>query len=119
MNYMEFASDIWAHFFYEHDFGGFFLGKIPLLKKLNWREMFSLKAAFGKLTERNNGMNGHHGSILRFPEGMTDLREPYVEVGAGISNIFRLFRVDCFWRLTNLERAERRFMVTGGIELKF
>ncbi|MCX7649772.1 MAG: hypothetical protein N2050_04365, partial [Flavobacteriales bacterium] len=28
--------------------------------------------------------------------------QPYYEVGVGIENIFRVFRLDFIWRLTNL-----------------
>lgn len=43
MNFYEFSSDAWISFFYEHHFNGFLLGRVPLLKKLNWREVFVSK----------------------------------------------------------------------------
>ena len=34
MDFYEFASDLWGAVFWEHHFRGFFLGKIPLMKRL-------------------------------------------------------------------------------------
>ncbi|MEG2849296.1 MAG: carboxypeptidase-like regulatory domain-containing protein, partial [Bacteroidales bacterium] len=82
--------------FYQHNFKGFFLGKIPLLKNLKWREAISIKGVYGTLSKKNN----LEKPILLFPEGMSDLKKPYVEMGVGITNIFRIFRVDTYWRLT-------------------
>jgi hypothetical protein len=58
--------------FYNQYFNGFFLNKIPLLRKLRWQEVVSL-------------------NYLQTP----DLRH-YVEVGAGIEHIFKVIRVDYY-----------------------
>ena len=131
MAFYEFASDTWTTLFLEHNFGGFFLGKIPLIRKLHWREVFTLKAAYGTLSEKNNGIIGSRSSSdapMLFPAGMSSLNKPYVEVGAGISNILRLLRVDAFWRLTHrhietpageMIKSPNCFVVNIGLELKF
>jgi hypothetical protein len=70
MEFYEFASDSWATIFVEHNFGGFFLGKVPLLRKLNLREVATFKAAYGTLSDRNNGIVGTEASkdaALLFP----------------------------------------------------
>ena len=105
----EFASDTWVTLFYEHNFGGFFLGKIPVIKKLQFQEVFTLKTTYGFLSERNRE------GTLQFPEGLKELKYPYVEIGAGITNILRMFRVDCFWRVTHGMKVRATF----GVELKF
>ena len=132
MDFYEFASDTWTTLFYEHNFKGFFLGKIPLMKKLQWREVFTLKAGYGTLSKANNGItDGKIGNPLStipgtgsgqkyegmeapmlFPEGMSSLRKPYVEMGVGVTNIFRVFRVDVFWRMTH------RFKIEDGVKVK-
>ena len=53
MDFYEFASDTWTTLFYEHNFRGFFLGKIPVMKRLQWREVFTLKAGYGTLSKVN------------------------------------------------------------------
>ncbi len=131
MAFYEFASDTWTTFTLEHNFGGFFLGKIPLIKKLHLREIFTLKAAYGTLSRKNNGILGDpasSGAPLLFPAGMHDLNKPYVELGAGISNILRLLRVDAFWRMTHRyidmpdgtrTKSPNCFVINLGLELRF
>ena len=107
------------------------MGKIPLIKKLQWREVVTLKAVYGTLSKKNNGILGSEHSSeapLLFPKGMTSLNKPYVEMGVGISNILRLLRVDAFWRLTHREiegadgvmrKSPNCFVATIGLELRF
>ena len=103
MDYYEFASDTWSTLFWEHDFRGFFLGKIPVVKKLKLREIVLVRAAYGTLRDENNGIPGDpdFGSDMVFPIGMNKLVTPYVEAGVGISNIFKVMRIDAVWRLTH------------------
>jgi len=132
MEYYEFASDTWITLFWEHNFKGFFLGKIPLLKRLQWRENFTLKAAYGTVNARNDGRMGKQSVFeapMLFPAGMNTLDKPYVEMGVGISNILKIIRVDCFWRCTHRERenpvtgemepVNGRFVLNFGLELRF
>ena len=126
MDYYEFASDTWATLFWEHDFRGFFLGKIPLIKKLKLREIALVRAAYGSLRDENNGIPGDpaFGSEMIFPEGMDKLDTPYVEAGVGLSNIFKVMRVDAVWRLTHRDKMvdgvkvphPNRFVVNLGFE---
>ena len=131
MGFYEFASDTWTTLFWEHNFGGYFFNKIPGFRQLRWREVVTVKAAYGTLSRKNKGILGtpeSDGAPLLFPEGMTSLNKPYVEMGAGITNIFSLLRVDAFWRLTHrnvtaadgtVMKSPNRFVVNIGIELNF
>lgn len=129
MDYYEFASDLWTTFFWEHNFKGFFLGKIPLLKKLQWREVASLRAAYGTIRKENNGMadEDESGAVMLFPGKMGKLNRPYVEMGVGVTNIFRFLRIDAFWRMTHRYEIkdgvkvphDNRFVVTFGFEFRF
>lgn len=106
----EFASDLWIQGYYEHNFNGFFLGKIPLVKKLDLREVATVRFAWGTMSEANQAN--------KLPEtGL--LKSPYVEAGFGISNILRILRVDCFWRLTHRENPKKNFSVNLGIDIDF
>ena len=126
MDYYEFASDTWTTLFWEHDFRGFFLGKIPLIKKLKLREIALVRAAYGTLRDENNGIlsDTGFGSDMLFPEGMNKLDTPYVEAGVGLSNIFKVMRVDAVWRLTHRDKIvdgvkvphPNRFVVNLGFE---
>ncbi len=106
MDFYEFASDTWASVMYEHHFRGFFLSRIPLLKKLKWREVFIYKMLWGTLSDKNDGSGANHAAILDFPEGMTSVSKPYIEMGAGIENIFRIIRVNAMWRITHRDRHD-------------
>ncbi len=129
MDYYEFASDLWTTFFWEHNFKGFFLGKIPLLKKLQWREVASLRVAYGTIRKENNGMadEDESGAVMLFPGKMGKLNRPYVEMGVGVTNIFRFLRIDAFWRMTHRYEIkdgvkvphDNRFVVTFGMEFRF
>ena len=125
MDFFEYASDRWATVFWNHSFGGLLFGLIPGVRELDLREELSARAAFGSLSEPNNPASGL--APMAFPEGMRAMDGPYVEVGAGISNILHLFRVDCFWRLTDrsyeldgtVTEARRPFVVNLGLDLRF
>ena len=106
----EFASDRWLQGYYEHNFNGFFLSKIPLIKELDLRETATVRFAWGSLSQANRANTLQETSPLT---------QPYVEAGFGISNILRILRVDLFWRVTHREDPRRNFGVNVGIDLDF
>lgn len=125
MNFYEFAADTWVTLFYEHHFNGFFLGKIPLMKRLKWREVFVLKGAYGTLRTENNGSLPNTEAYLLFPSGMSTLNKPYAEVGLGVENILKILRFDAIWRVTHrtrmLENApnNQNFAINFSINIRF
>ena len=123
MNFYEFASDTWVALFFEHHFNGILLGRIPLIKKLKWREVLVCKGVWGTLSKENDGSLAATQAPLLFPPGMTSVSDPYVEVGFGVENIFRLLRVDFIWRVTHRDpkpgQEIQNFAVNLGIKLKF
>ena len=115
MNYYEFASDRWISGYYEHNFNGLVLGKIPLLKKLDLRELATVRVAWGTLTEANR-----ENAPILLNDNTGSLELPYVEAGVGIGNILRLLRVDAFWRLTHRrEDGGKNFTLNIGFDLEF
>ena len=108
MNFLEFASDQYASLQIDHYFNGFFFNKIPLLRRLKWREALSFKMLYGSISDQNNP-NKTNGLFL-FPttaDGKIitySLRsEPYVEGSVAIANIFKFFRIDLVKRFTYLD----------------
>lgn len=105
MNFMEFAGDQYGSLMWHHNLNGFVLNKVPLLRKLQWREVFSFKCLYSALS-RNNQPGADNGLPV-FPidaEGAQLARsltygKPYMEFSAGVSNIFRVLRVDYVQRL--------------------
>jgi len=96
MNYYEFVSDKYVSLFVEHHFEGFFLNRVPLFRKLKWREVVAAKGLVGRVSQRNK-------EAMIFPDNLRGLKEPYMEASVGIENIFKLFRVDAMWRLSYLQ----------------
>ncbi len=98
MNFFEFASDEYLSIMATHHFDGFFLNRIPLLRKLKWREVLTARSVIGNLSDI-------HDEVLKIPEETRSLsEEPYLEISAGIENIFKVFRVDYLRRLTYLDQ---------------
>ncbi|HEY8784684.1 MAG TPA: DUF5686 family protein [Mucilaginibacter sp.] len=111
MNFLEFVSDRYESIFIDQHFNGFFFNKIPLLKKLKWRETASLKAIYGGVSNENNP--SLHPSLYQFPVTGTGQpityalgRTPYVEGSVGIENIFKFVRVDLVRRFTYLDHPD-------------
>ncbi len=108
MNFLEFVSDQEIFFRAEHFFKGFFFNRVPLFKKLKLREVATFKMVYGTLSDGNNpnktdGIPSFDttsdGSSLTylFTDG------PYMEGSIGITNIFRVLRLDLVKRLNYLD----------------
>lgn len=114
MNYYEFVSDEYGSVNFLHHFDGFFLNKIPLMRKLKWREVVGGKALIGRVNDKNR-------ELLIFPNHLYDLRKgPYLEASVGIENIFKVFRIDAVWRLSYLDHPKAQpFTIKGSLQFNF
>ena len=99
MNYYEFASDKYASLYAEYHLQGLFLNKIPLMRKLKWREVVSAKGLIGDLDDK-------HKQVMDFPENLHNVNQPYLEASIGIENIFKIFRIDATKRLSYLDHED-------------
>lgn len=110
MNFNEFASDQYFSLRYRHFFEGFLLNKIPLLKKLKWRAVANANVLFGSVNDKNIAnsptLDPEGNPLETF--GRLDPAKPYVELGYGVENIFKFFRVDFFHRMTYLDSPDAR-----------
>lgn len=96
LNFLEFVCDQYAGFYLENHWDGFFMNKIPLVKKLNLRLVTSGRLAYGSLSQR-------HETNMLFPDFIKKFeRVPYAESTIGLENLFKFFRVDLVWRMTYL-----------------
>ena len=93
MNDYEFYSNTWIGLSLDHHFDGFFLNRIPGIRKLKWREVIETKMLWGKTNKSTIEKN--IGNNIVALNG-----KPYIEVGFGIENIFKFFKVDFLWRAT-------------------
>jgi hypothetical protein len=97
MNRFEYLSDRYAGFSIEHDFEKKLINLVPFLRKTNVRQFWNLKAVWGNLSASNKILNckEYSGYAMQSLNG-----KPYIEIGTGLDNIFKYFRVDCIWRLS-------------------
>jgi hypothetical protein len=129
MNPGEFVLDESLELFAAYHMNGLILNKIPLIKKLQWRTVVSVHAAFGSFDEKKNGFYGplNPTGILHRPSGIPldnfntlTYEKPYAELSYGIENIFRFLRIDLVHRLTYLENPDsHRFAVKASGVFKF
>ena len=124
INNMEILNDRYASLDVSWDLNGKIFNRIPLLKKLKWREAIGFKMLYGHLTDKNNPMK-HPGDseLFLFPtrDGrptsfVMDPKTPYMECSVGIHNIFKILHIDYVRRLNYLDHPDAnkwgvRFMV--------
>lgn len=102
MRNMEFLNDRYVFWSALWDLNGKVFNRVPLLKKLKWREFIGVKGMWGHLTNKNNPYT-HPGDpmLFEFPsESHIMSNKPYWEAIVGIHNIFKFFGVDYVRRLT-------------------
>jgi len=111
MNFMEFVSDHSVAANVQYYMNGFILNKVPLIKKLKWREVFSVKAIYGGLRQENHP--AYTDNVLQFQKNHDQQAitysfgdKPYVEASVGLSNIFKFVRVDYVRRLNYLDQPD-------------
>ena len=99
MNAMEFMNDEYASWDVTYYLNGFLFNRVPLLKKLKWREVLSFRGLYGNLSDKNNPTVSN--DLFRFPATTSYMGDtPYMEVGVGVENILKVIRLDYVWRLT-------------------
>ena len=117
MNTYEFISDKYVGFNIEHNIGGGIFNRVPLLRKLKFRQFWTAKGVIGDLSDANEKLNLEKGYPFRTLKG-----DPYLELGTGISNILEIFRIDFVWRVTPAplreEAKNRYFGIFGSVKIE-
>ena len=121
INNMEFPTDRFLSGQVNWDLNGKILNRIPLLRKLKWREWIGFRVLWGELSDKNNPYKEHNVGnpiLMYFPEGcyVIDPKRPYMELSLGLHNIFKIIHVEYIRRLNynELPTAQKhgvRFMV--------
>ena len=115
MNALEFATDQYAQLNMTWHMKGLIFNRIPLIKHLKLREIIVFNGLVGSLSDKNNPALGHAG-LFQMPEGTGPMNGvPFLEVGAGIENIFQMFRVVYYYRITHRDNNLTWLGKWGGL----
>jgi len=114
LDFYEFVTDSYASLHLQHNFGGRIFSRVPLLRKLDLREVVGFRAAYGTISDKNIALNAPNGLLMQAPEDI------YWEWSVGVGNIFRVFRLDFNFRGNYLGNPDaRKFGVTGVFGFSF
>ena len=114
LDFYEFVTDTYTSLHLEHNFNGRFFSRIPLLRKLNLREIVGLRGVWGEVSNENKLLNAS-GLIYQAPTN-----KAYYEYSFGVGNIFKVFRIDFNFRGNYLDTPDaRKFGVTGSFGFHF
>lgn len=123
MTRFEYLSDKYAGVNVEHNIGSGLFRFIPITRKLKWRQFYTVKTLWGSLSSANQAANTY--IIIPYPKvyGFKTLNnKSYVEVGTGIDNIFKVFRLDFVWRLSpspSYAGSGSKFGIFGSFQIQF
>ncbi|MFT4024312.1 MAG: DUF5686 family protein [Flavihumibacter sp.] len=114
----EYIGDKYAGFNVEHNFGNGLFRFIPLTRKLKFRQFWSAKGITTGISDANRTLN-FNNPYNQFKDLNGKL---YLELGTGVDNIFKVFRIDLVWRVLPQPLPEARvsrFGVFGSFRLAF
>lgn len=94
MNPMEYLASRYVNLHNEWVFNGILMNYIPLINELKLREVLSLKTYYGIIDQQS-------ADLMDLPVPVVNNSIPYVEVGAGVTNLFKILSLQTFWRLTD------------------
>ncbi|WP_019038988.1 DUF5686 and carboxypeptidase-like regulatory domain-containing protein [Psychroflexus tropicus] len=116
LDFYDFVTDTYASVNFEHNFDGRLFSRIPWLRDLDLREIVSVRAVSGSISDENQLLNASTTNPLyRAPD-----QEPYWSYSFGVDNIFRILRIDFHFRGNyNDIPGARSFGITGGFGFSF
>ena len=125
MTNMEFLNDRFVSVDFNWDMQGKLFNRIPLIKKLRWREYVGARMLWGALSDKNNPyleQNAGSNILMAFPDQsrLMNPEIPYWEISLGIRSIFRFFQVEYVRRMNyNDNRFGPKNSVRFGFTLMF
>lgn len=115
MQPMEFIMDVYVGLYATYFFKGWILNRIPGINRLKLRGVVSFAGLYGGLTDKNNPYLEGNAGLYDFPNSATYNSNgqyvsgyvsspigklPYMEITAGLENIFKFVRIDYVRRIT-------------------
>ncbi|GAB4329915.1 MAG: DUF5686 and carboxypeptidase-like regulatory domain-containing protein [Flammeovirgaceae bacterium] len=108
MKIAEFATDRYVSLKLQHRFEGLFFNRIPLLRKLKWREVVSGNMLYGRIRQENLDLLPSTTTDGVPIEGFYPMNDPYIELGYGVENILKFLRVDFMHRINYLQLPDAK-----------
>ncbi len=105
MTPMEFVMDRHITWDVAYYMNGLIMNRLPLINRLKLREVLYCRGTWGSLNDCNDPDKNLSGNIFKYPTDRskstgTHMTEPFVEIGAGIENIFKVMSINWFQRVT-------------------
>ncbi len=133
MQNMEFPTDRYGSMMFSWDLNGKILNRIPLIRKLKWREFIGVNMLWGQLTDKNNPFlesNYNDNKLFYFPGSyvngnyeyasrVLNPRRPYVEIVAGLHNIFKIFHIQYVHRMNYIYPGTHKWGIRGVFKVTF
>lgn len=117
MNRFEYLFDKYAGINIEHILGTGLFRFLPKNKKLKFRQFWNTKLLWGGLSTENRKLNFIPASNFTTLDGKT-----FMELGTGVDNILRFFRIDFTWRVFPRplpKEVYKRFGIFGSFRFTF
>lgn len=118
MTRYEYLTDWYTGINVEHNIGNGLFRFIPLTRILKFRQFWSAKVLWGGLSDANKNYNADgNGHAFKTLDG-----KPYMEIGTGVDNIFKVFRLDFIWKVLPRplpEKTFERFGIFGSFRVVF
>lgn len=111
LHHSSFSHNLYTNIHLDYNGGGVIFNRIPLIRTLKLREMVSLKSHYGTLNSSYKGVFDLPGYYL------TEQQKPYAEIGIGITNIFKVLRVEYVHQLGSTY-INSSFTDKGGIRFR-
>lgn len=113
-----FVADRYLKMLLDHHLGGVLFNRIPGVRKLKLREVWSMRMWWGSLSQANRIANYDNMDFNPNNNGLVQLkspsRVPLVELSVGIENILKFIRIDAVWRLTHRDPRGNAFSFKYG-----
>ncbi|TKG96948.1 carboxypeptidase-like regulatory domain-containing protein [Puteibacter caeruleilacunae] len=111
LHHASYASDFYVSTHWALNGGGLLFNKLPLIRGLNLREIIAFKGFYGKLL-------GDHNKVITIPDYLrAPHKDPYMEISAGVTNIFKVLRIEYVSRI-NSGKSFDRFSSKNGIRVR-
>jgi hypothetical protein len=97
------------------------MNRLPWIKKYKLRNVAGFRLVSGSIQqqhiEKAIGRDIYPDQIQFLPI-QSPFREPYMEAGIGIANIFKILRIDMWWRLNYHQPNVRNWNICGTLDFK-